>query len=199
MNSHELREQLLELESYSPDLQARYRKEMKDFLEKPLGRGGRIGWIFAMLMGLSFFVIFGIVAIKTPREFPLIGRIGFIAGAVFGAVWAVVAFIIAKRGSMNRKTHVNLVLGMTFGFMVIMMTLFMMQGMAMENGVKGLKMVLGGLVFFVMFGIPSLMLMYLNAVELGIREHMLKLGLQIAELAEKQMSEHSNAESSRPT
>jgi len=199
MNSHELREQLLELESYSPDLQARYRKEMKNFLEKPLGRGGRVAWILAMLMGLSFFVIFGIAAIKAPREFPLLGRIIFIAGAVFGAAWAVLAFIIAKRGSMNRKTHVNMVLGMTFGFMVIMMTLFMMQGVGMEDSVKGLKMVLYGLVFFVMFGIPSLMAMYLNCAELGIREHMLKLELQIAELAEKQAQERSGSGSSHPT
>ncbi len=100
---------------------------------------------------------------------------------------------------MNRKTEGNAVLGLTFSFMVIMMTLSMMRGMGMEDSVKGLKVILCGLVFFVMFGIPSVVMMYLNHAELGIREHMLKLELQIAELAEKQTSEHSNAESSRPT
>ena len=199
MNSQELRGQLLELESFSPDLQARYREEMKALLEQPFGRRARIGWILSMLMGLSFFVIFGIAAIKAPHDFPLLGRIGFILGAVYGAVWAVVAFTIARRGSMNRKTQLNVVLGLTFGFMVIMMTLFMMQGMDMEDSLKGLKMILGGLVFFVMFGLPSLVMMYLNRAELGIREHLLRLELQIAEIVEKQTSEHNNAKSSRST
>ena len=70
--------------------------------------------------------------------------------------------------------------------MVIMMTLFLVQGMAMEDGVKGLKMILYALVFFIMFGIPSLMMMHLNQAELRVRKDILRLELQIAELAEKQ-------------
>ena len=44
MKSNELRKELLELESFSPDLQARYREEMKSLLVRPLGGAGRIGY-----------------------------------------------------------------------------------------------------------------------------------------------------------
>jgi len=185
MNDWRLREQLVDLETFSPDLKAKYQKEMNQMLEERLGAGARVGWVLAVAMGVTFFAVFSIAAVKAPAEFPVLGRIMFAAGAVFGAAWAVVAFTIAKRGSMHRKAHLEVVLGMTFGFMVIMMTLALMQGMAMEDGVRGLKMILYGLVFFVMFGVPSLMTMHLNRAELRLREHMLRLELRIAELAEK--------------
>jgi len=154
-------------------------------LEKRLTWGMRIGWMLATAMGLGFLGLFSYVAATAPPEFPLLGRLGFVAGALFGLGWTILALSILKRGAISLKSHSGAATGMVWGFVLLMMIIFLQLGMTMEDGVKGIQMILSGLVFLVIFGIPALIMRRVETAELALGEHLLKLELQLAEISEK--------------
>ena len=142
----------------------------------------RVAWGLSTLMGLSFLVLFGYVAWTAPAGFPLLGRLTFMAGAVFGAVWAGLGGYIIKKGSIDLRHDENAVHGLVWGFMVLMMTAFLVMGSGMDDRVRGISMVLNGLVFFVAFAIPAILCLRINRLELSLREQLLRMEITLAEL-----------------
>jgi hypothetical protein len=186
MTDRKLRDQLIKQESFSPAMRELYRQGVEAMLENRLSKFQRIAWSLSSLMGLAFFVFFGVVAFKLPPEFPVVGKAVYIAGILFSMAWAVLGFIVVRRGGLNKRMHENTAHGLTFGFTLVLMIGMLLLGQTMPDGILGIKMILGGMVFLLIFGIPSLMLKHMNDAELRIREQMLDLELRIAELAEKQ-------------
>jgi hypothetical protein len=180
-----LREQLLGLERFSPELESRFRKEIKNMIEKRLNWPARIAWALSGVMSLGFVGLFSYLAATIPPELPLVGRLGFVAGALFGLAWAIVAWRIVKRGAFSLKSHSGAITGIVWCFVVAMMTVDLYLGASMKDPARGCILILSGLVFVVMFGVPQLIMRRVEMSEIRVEEHLLKLELQLAELAEK--------------
>jgi len=71
-------------------------------------------------------------------------------------------------------------MGMTWGFLVIMMTLFMVSA---GNNIVGLRMIVNGLVFLLM-GVAFLLRHVIEQSELKTGERLLEIEYRLAELAE---------------
>ncbi|MBI5093054.1 MAG: hypothetical protein HZB26_11530 [Candidatus Hydrogenedentes bacterium] len=184
MNDQPLRERLFEQETRSPALEEKFRKELRAMTERKLKPFERVVWSFATALGLFFVVFFGYIAITAPHGFPLLARLGFVAGSVFGAAWAGLSIWTLRQGSINWLRHENAVHGITFGFVLILLILFQMLGGQMENKTGAILMVLNGAVAFMVFGIPALFNLRINRTEAVLREHLLKVELELAELAD---------------
>jgi hypothetical protein len=174
------RERLLDAEQVNPALKERYHKELQAMLEKKLSGFRRWVWLGSAIMGLGFTVFFGTLAVVAPAEFPWWGRLGFAAGALFGIGWGLLGLKVVWRGSLDLKFDTAVGNGMTWGLVVVMVTLAMV--FAPEN-TAGLRMILSGLVFLVM-GALFMMRHVIEQSELKTREKLLEVEYRLAELTE---------------
>ena len=155
-------------------------------LEKKLTGARRWVYIFWTVLGIGFTILFGTVAI-IARELPLLGRLVFAVGAVFGLAWACLAGSILKRGVFDLKAHPKAMAGLSWGVVVIMVTLFMLIRGKLPDAIKGVQMVVNSLVFLMMAAV-FMIFARINQAELNTREKLLEIELRLAEIAEK-MSE----------
>ena len=190
MNS-EMRSRLLEQETRNDAFERRFRQEVKSMTERKLTLRNRVSWVVAGLLGLFFTVWFGYAAWSAPSDFPPLGRLAFVLGAVFGMGWVGISARILRKGSFSIKTDENLTHGLTWGFMVLMMTAFLVIGARMEDRVQGISMGLNGLVFFVAFAIPAFIGMRTNRLELSVREQLLRMEITLERIAGNQSPEET--------
>jgi hypothetical protein len=194
-----LRDKLVAQQERDRASEEQFWREMERMMETKLTPARRIAWGLSGLMGVFFVVLFSYVAWTAPSEFPLAGRLVFIAGSVFGAIWAGISGVILRRGTFHLKTDENMVNGVVWGFMVLMMTAFLLMAGNMENRTAGISLVLNGLVFIVLFGIPAIVNLRINRMEQGLREQMLRLQITLAEIAENQVTSNSSSSDSEQT
>jgi hypothetical protein len=178
------RQQLLGAEQVTPALKERYHKELQVMFDKKLSGMRRWVWLGATMMGLAFAVLFGTLAVVLA-EFPWWSRLTFAAGAVFGIGWALLGLKIFRRGSIDLKFDTAAANGMTWGVVVLMVTVCMV--FAPENTV-GLRMILSALVFLVM-GAVFLIRHVVEQAELKTREKLLEIECHLAELADRMKPE----------
>ena len=174
------REQLLKSEQVTPALKERYEREIQAMLEKQLAGVRRWVWLGSAIMGAAFAVLFGTLAIITPAGFPLVGRVGFAAGALFGIGWAVLGIRVFRRGLLDLKKDSGAAAGMAWALPVLLLTMWMVWA---PDTIVGLRMILCGLVFLVM-GLGFLMRHVIELSELKTRERLLEIEYRLAELAE---------------
>ena len=195
MSDSDLRNRLLELERITPELEGKYRDEMKTVFERPLTPVSRIANVVALLMGIGFFLLFSTVAAVTWREpgFPILGRLMFAFGALFGLAFAVLSAVILRKGSVNLAGWRNVTLkqfrtihpaafGLTWAFCVLITVACQVMGTQMADTARGNQMILGGVIAMVLFGIPFTILASATESELLVREKFLELELQLAEI-----------------
>lgn len=188
MTENDLSERLLKLERVSPELEARYKRELQNMIERKLKPYERVAWSLSALMGVGFFVGFGGVFLYIMRlgeSLPLLAKASFALGSLFGLIWAILAVRMAKKGSFHRRKDTNLFAGMTWGFIVLMMTSALLVGSQMQDTAKGNQMILSGLVFLVMFGVTTLLQREITQSELRTREQLLRMETTLTELAEQ--------------
>jgi hypothetical protein len=183
------RDRLLRLEQVTPALKEQYDKEIKAMLEKRITGIRRWVWLGCALMGVVFAVLFGTLAVIAPAEFPLTGRIGFAAGALFGIAWAVLGLRVFQRGSIDLKVHSGAAAGMAWGLPVILLTLFIVSA---PDTIVGLRMIVTGLAFLVM-GLGFLLRHVIEQSELKTREKLLDLEYRLAEFVETTKSGKTQA------
>lgn len=184
-NKQAFAEHLIEQETFSTELENRYRKELEAMLERDLRPVERISYPIAAVMGFSFLIIFSVVAWKSWGDLPVLATVGFLVGAMFGLAFCVHAIRILLNGHFNVKKDMGLFTGLVWAFMIIMMTLFLVMGQQMENTEKGTQMILVGLVFFVTFGVVGMLQYNIQQAELRTREAILRLEQHVAMLAER--------------
>jgi len=184
MNKQSIRDQLLEMEQRTPEYEEKFRKEIKKMMEKTLTPIQRISWTLSIFFGLIFVVLFSYIAITAPQEFSFIGRMMFVLGAVYGVAWMSLGIWTLKRKSFNWVRHEKITYGLSFGFVLLMLIGMMLLGGQLEDQVVAIQMTLNGLIFFLIFGIPALFNLRINRMETTLREHLLKLELKVAELAD---------------
>jgi peptidoglycan/LPS O-acetylase OafA/YrhL len=183
MNDWKLRDELLSLETFSPNLREEYQKELKNMLEKRLRPWQRVWWGWWALLGFGFMVGFGALALLTGPDLAWPGRIIFGFGSLFGAVWMIVCLGIVKKGTLHLRKDPFVLGGITWTFLVVVSVVALVVGGQTEDTAKGVLMIVSILVFLVMSG---LMLTWgrIADSELRFRENFLRLELQLSELAE---------------
>lgn len=178
------RDRLIASDPRDPALKLKHEQELRAMLEQQLTGYRRIGFIFSLVLGTAFFLGFGAIAVVAPREFPVLARLGFVMGSVFGLAWAVLSYLILRRGTVNLRTDSNAMTGLTWGFTVIMITLFMLLQSQIPDKLTGLTMVVNGLVFLLLAAV----FMINNVVEqnhLKTREQLLRLEHHLADLSDR--------------
>ncbi|MBI2435384.1 MAG: hypothetical protein HYV26_21220 [Candidatus Hydrogenedentes bacterium] len=185
MSDPELREALLAREQLSPALKARHEQEVRKMMVRPLKWYERIAYACGCVLGLSFFGIFSWVGVHASNTLPPLAVAGFFLTALFGLAFAAVAFLVLRAGKLRVLRDEGLFTGLVWMFMVLMMTLFLVLGQEMEDTAKGTQMILIGLVFFVTFGVVGLLQYRIHQTESRVREAVLRVELQVAELAER--------------
>jgi predicted lysophospholipase L1 biosynthesis ABC-type transport system permease subunit len=181
-----LRNQLVEQQPRSRSAEERFQQEINQMMEKKLTPIRRMGYGFGGLLSLSLACFFGYYAWTAPAQFPLLARLGFITAVLFGLIWFGMSLRIVIKGVFHIRRDENMANGLTWGFMVIMITMFMLLGGQMKDQTAAISMVLNGLVFFVAFAIPAFINMRVNRMELGLREQLLKMELTLAQITEDQ-------------
>ncbi len=176
----EFRDRLLKMEPLTPALKERYEQEIHAMLEKQLTGIGRWVWLGSAILGLGFTLLFGTSAIMLPGGFPIWGRVGFALGALFGIGWAILGIKVFRRGSLDLKLDSKVATGLTWGFVVMLVTLFMVVA---PDSIVGLRMIISGLVFLVI-GVVFLLRHVIEQAELKTREKLLEIEYRLAELSE---------------
>lgn len=184
-----LREELLSAERVSEDLKAGYEAKLKNLLERPMKGYERVAWALASIGSICMGGFFGYTALSLPSGFPLLGRLSFIGGVIFCLAWTVLSIVILRRGTARQKWDSNAISGLVWGFLVLMMTVDLLLGTSMSDVARGTQLILSGTVFVIMFG-HVLPLNRINQAELNLREDLLRLQLQIAELARRLPQDH---------
>jgi hypothetical protein len=176
----EFREKLLQAEQATPALKEKYSKEIQTMLEKKITGLGRFISLAAAISGLAFTVLFGALAIFSPVDFPLLARLGFGAGALFGIGWFILGIRIFSRGSLNLKTDTGIYAGLAWGISLIIVITCMVSA---PDNLVGLRSILCGLVFLVM-GAMFVIRHVVEISELKTREKLLEIEYRLAELTE---------------
>lgn len=176
------RDKLIESEPINPTFKQKYEREVKAMLEKKLTKIQKIGYTFATLLGIGFTIIFATVAI-IGTELPFLARLGFGFGAIFGLVWAGFTGWILKKGEINLKSHPTAMVGMTWGFTIIMVVIYMFLAPKAADPTKGIHMLIIGLIFLVQAA-AFMISNRIDQAQLKTQEKLLELELRIAELAE---------------
>jgi hypothetical protein len=185
MNRKTFREQLLSEEKVSPELRERYRKEVRNMLERKLTKREKIGWTFAIVLCCFFFVFFGYLALFSPPGFPLVGRIVFGLGPVFAVAYIALAVTVLRRGKLHRIRTEDWSAKFGYGFVLLLMVIALVWGGQMEDRVSGISMILSTLVFLILFGVLPMIINRVNRAEWKLREDLLRIELELAELREK--------------
>ena len=211
MSDSDLRDRLLELERITPELEAKYHDEMKTVYERRLTPVSRIAYVVSLLMGIGFFILFSTVAIAVTwlePGFPILGRLIFAGGALFGLAFAIFSAVILRKGSVNLAGWRNVTLkqfrtihpaafGLTWAFCVLITVACQVMGSQMADTARGNQMILGGVIAMVLFGIPLMILSSATESELLLREKFLQLELHLAELKKLLMAEKNGSSSDR--
>jgi len=176
------RKRLLESEHFDSELREKYNKEVHMLFEKKLTAHGK--WFLTALIAVTLVqAAFFLYAVITFSDLPCLARVGFGAGILFSLSFAALLFSIAKRGRFNLKTDSNFITGITWVFLVIMITIFMLISGNMHDTAKGISMVLNGLVFLI-FGVVFLLQNTITQANLKLQEKLLEIEFRLAEMKE---------------
>jgi hypothetical protein len=143
----------------------------------PIRKWGAIALIPIMLAQTGFFVY----ALFAEWGLPLLAKAGFGLGIVFSLTFAVILARIVIKGSYNLKKDPNIITGVTWVFLVFMITIVMMLAGTLNDPVKGISMTLNTLVFLV-FGVVFLLQNTIHQANLRTREKLREIESQLTEL-----------------
>jgi hypothetical protein len=178
----DFRNRLLQAEQPDPAYMAKYEEEIKSMIEKKLTTSLKWAWAGSVALGLVFTVLFGGVAIMSSA-LSMLARVGFAAGAVFGLLWAGMAISILRKGVINLKSHGTAVAGGIWGVTIIIVTLALLMSGQVADPIKGVKMIVGVLVFMVMAA-TFMILNHVDQAELKTREKLLEIEYRLAEMSD---------------
>ncbi len=174
-------DQLLQCESPDETLRQKYEKEIRAMFEKQLSPAGRALWWFWAVFCAAQAVFFAGIGVWSYGDLPIAGTIGFAAGVVFALAFGALCVRIAASGRLKLMTQAPAMAGLSWGFVVVMVTLFMVSA---PDSIAGLRMILSGLVFLV-GGAVFLLASRTEQAELRTKEKLLEIECRLAELTER--------------
>lgn len=177
-------QKLAGMEQATAALKEKYDREIRAMTEQKLTKALKVAWVATGILGLGFLAVFGTVAVILPPEFPLLGRLGFGAGAAFGLAWAGFCLSVIRRGSFDRRKVAVAAAGISWCAAVIMTTLMLLLSAQHPDKVVGTRIVVVSLVFLVMAAV-FMIGARVQTAELNTREKLLEIEYRLAELSEK--------------
>jgi hypothetical protein len=183
--SRGFREQLLDVEPFTPALQERYHKELKAMFEQKLTGWRRWVWLFPAIGGAALALTFAAMAALMPAGFPLPGRLGFAGAALFCVGWCLLGIKVFRRRSLDLKFDAGAANSMSWGMPLLLVTVFMVSA---PDSIVGLRMILSGLVFL-LIGAVFMIGQIVQRTSLTTREKLLEIECRLAELTERLSAE----------
>ncbi len=182
-NPPAFRDQLLEADRISPELEEKYRKELQAMLEKELSMPKKMVFSLVTVAALVSGCLCAFLAATEP-ELPAAARIALAVGSLFAVAWVTSMIAVLRRGKLHVKTDSRRIAVMVWTFTVLAMVFWLYLGMTAEDQVKGVQMILYGLTFLIAAAVYWLSYM-IERSELTTRERFLELELRLAEMAER--------------
>ncbi len=186
------RDELLGMEKPNADYKKNYERQVKEMVEKKLTGLRKWGTIAGLVMGLGFFVLFGTLAIITPKEFPSWGRAIWAIGSLFGLAFAILSALVLKKGTVNLKTDDMAFAGLAWGFIVIVSTITLVNAGRLSDPTIAIKMLVSLLIFEVMAA-AGLRKAIIERSGVNTREKLLEIEYRLADLAEKMENNKKNS------
>ncbi|MGD9496273.1 MAG: hypothetical protein AB7Y46_08180 [Armatimonadota bacterium] len=177
------RDELIAADSVASDHRERYERAVQEMLHRQLSVAHKVGHVVGAVISAGLAVTFAVVA-ATGSELPVLARVAFGVGTVFSAGWAVLMVRIIVRGKVDLRGDANTMTGMTWGFVVILMTLLLLLTGEVRDGIQSLHMLVSGLVFLVM-GAAFLITNRVDQAELKTRGKLLEIEYRLAQLSER--------------
>ena len=183
MNRPDLRERLLAIESASPELNARYRRQLERMIGGGLSRWGKALWGCSALLGFAFFAGYGVMAIISPPEMSAWSRAMLVVGSIFGLGWTALGVYVLRKGSCGRRCQ-RFIMGFVWSFILLLLAMASVWTPRPDDPVKGNYLILGMLAFVLTFGIWPTVMSRISDSEQALREEVLYLRLQLEEIKE---------------
>ena len=181
MNSSNLREGLLGAEGRDPALEARHRERMRAITERRLTGVARAGHALGLVLSLALVVRFlQLFAQDSARGRPE-GLAGLGLGLAFSAGWALAELAVLRAGVERHLSHGAVRTVLLVGFGSLLAGLMLWAGLTSADAARGVRLILFGLVFWCVIGLPFLISWWIRAAELRTRMALLRLELQLAE------------------
>ncbi len=185
MSEPTLREKLLDLESRESKLDQRTSDFMENIMYRKLNVPMKISFSISLVMGVCFCVGFTYVGLTAPDELPPIFKLGFYVAGAFGLAWAVFSGYVLKKGRAHLLKTDDIIQGLSFGFIVILMVVLLLASGYMKDDLTAVKMVLNGMVFLILFGIPAMLHMRMRQTERMLMDRLLQIELKLTEMQEE--------------
>ncbi len=178
------RDRLLDLETANPTYREEYERQVKAMVEQKLTGAKKWQIIAFLALSLCLGVFFGTLAVIAPEGFPLWGRLGFGAGAVFSLAFVVMYACILKKGSINLKKD-NLELAWSsWGCVVVVGAIALAFSHRLSDRIVAVWLLVYLLFFLVMAGV-LLLRAFIERSELNTREKLLEIECRLADLCER--------------
>jgi predicted membrane channel-forming protein YqfA (hemolysin III family) len=176
-------EKLIAAQRTDDSLRQQYEREVKAMFEKKLTPVRKTIHVLVGVVSAAMAVIFGVVAI-TAKELPWESRAAFALGVIFSGAWVFLMFRTLRRGTIDLRVDEKTQAGLGWGFVVVMVTLFMVLGGKLPDKLISISMVVNGLVFLVMAAV-FMLTQRINESRIKLEERLLEMQLRIAELSEE--------------
>lgn len=184
-------EQLLAAQRVNESLRQKYEREVQAMFEKKLSGTNKLLYISVGVLSVALTIGFAIAAVAA-RKLPWEAPAGFALGTVFSAGWALLLFRALRRGRIDLRFDEKAQAGLVWVFIVFMITLLMLMAGRHPDSVRGVGMVVNGIVFLI--GAVVFMLQTgINQSRMKIEERLLEVQLKIAELTEAIKNENRRA------
>jgi hypothetical protein len=182
-NDRPLGQRLLAVEPLPSASRQQLEQELSAMFQRELSLPRRLFFGAVAIGGVISGIVCAMLALTEP-ELPPLPRTALAIGSLFGVAWGIVAARISWRGVLDLKADARRIAAMAWTFTVLMMTFFLIAGMAARDPSQGMRMIVGGLPFLIGAGVYWLSYRIENA-ELNAQERLLLLELRLATLSEQ--------------
>ncbi len=184
MNTSNLREGLLGAEGQDPGLESRYRERVRALTERRLTGAARVGHTLGMLLALALVVRFVQLFVQDRAQGRPEGLAGLGLGLAFCAGWALAELAVLRAGVERHLSHGAVRTVLLAGFTSLLAGLMLWAGIVASDPARGVRLILFGLVFWCVLGLPFLISHWLRESEVRTRIALLRLELRLAERGE---------------
>ncbi len=184
MTGSGLREGLLGAESFAEEGERRYRERVRALLERRLTPVERASHVFGLALSVGLVVFFVVQFLALRHEARPVAIAGIAVGLVFSLGWGILALVSLARGVEDFRTHGFARAYLIVFFTAALLAVMLVAGLGAADPAKGNQLILYGLAFWTVFGIPSLTVRLMRDSELRVRADVLRVELALAQLAE---------------
>ena len=184
MSTPSLRNGLLGAEGTDPALEARYRERVRALTERRLTGAARAGHALGLVLASALVVRFVVLFVQDRAQGRPEALLGIALGLAFCAGWALAELAVLRAGVERHLSHGAVRTLLLAGFAALLAGLLLWAGLSSADPARGLRLILFGLVFWCVIGLPFLLSYWLRDGEVRVRMALLRLELQISEREE---------------